>query len=147
MKILKATRIERCIGCHVCSITCARLVHGILSWRIAGIRIKSAGGISTGFEATYCLACKDPVCMQECPTGAITKRKVGGIRIKKDSCIRCLRCVEACPVGAITSDEFGFPVVCLHCGICTKFCPHGCLEMVEVSLDSDVSLSGGRIGE
>ncbi len=134
MKILTVTRIERCIGCHVCSMSCARLVHGLLSWQVAGIRIKSAGGISTGFEASYCLACKDPECAKSCPTGAITVRKSGGIRIRKDLCIRCSNCIEACPVNAITVTDNGFPVVCIHCGLCTKFCPHGCLEMVEASL-------------
>ena len=29
MKILTAPRMERCIGCHSCSLACARLVHKI----------------------------------------------------------------------------------------------------------------------
>ena len=32
MKILTAPRMERCIGCHSCSLACARLVHKFLSW-------------------------------------------------------------------------------------------------------------------
>ncbi len=27
MKILSTPRMERCIGCHSCSLACARLVH------------------------------------------------------------------------------------------------------------------------
>ena len=27
MKILTTPRMERCIGCHSCSLACARLVH------------------------------------------------------------------------------------------------------------------------
>ena len=51
MKILTTPRMERCIGCHSCSLACARLVHQRLSWDTAGIRIASSGGLSTGFEA------------------------------------------------------------------------------------------------
>jgi Fe-S-cluster-containing hydrogenase component 2 len=34
-------------------------------------------------------------------------------------------------VDAIYLDTAGEPVVCLHCGKCVPYCPHGCLEMVE----------------
>ena len=43
MKILTTPRMERCIGCHACSLACARLVHIRLSWDTAGIRILSSG--------------------------------------------------------------------------------------------------------
>ena len=45
MKILSASRMERCIGSHSCSLACARLVHKRLSWDMAGIRIQSTGGL------------------------------------------------------------------------------------------------------
>ncbi|MDK2874111.1 MAG: hypothetical protein PWQ64_1875, partial [Desulfomicrobiaceae bacterium] len=38
MKRLVAARMDRCIGCHSCSLACARLVHKLLSWEHAGIR-------------------------------------------------------------------------------------------------------------
>ena len=41
MKTLVASRMETCIGCHSCSLACARLVHRRLSWDTAGIRIAS----------------------------------------------------------------------------------------------------------
>ncbi|NPA95895.1 MAG: 4Fe-4S dicluster domain-containing protein [Thermodesulfobacteria bacterium] len=131
MKVLKASRIERCIGCQICSMTCARQVHGLLSWQTAGIRIKSSGGISTGFEARYCMACQDPICVKACPTGALRPRVGGGVKLSKKDCIRCNACAQVCPVEAITFTETGFPVVCIHCGLCAKYCPHKCLEMVE----------------
>jgi Pyruvate/2-oxoacid:ferredoxin oxidoreductase delta subunit len=27
--------------------------------------------------------------------------------------------------------ETGRPIICRHCGICARFCPHNCLQMVE----------------
>lgn len=132
MKTLTASRMERCIGCHSCSFACARLVHKLLSWNTAGIRIASSGGLSTGFLAKVCLACSPAPCAEACPTGAMLARKSGGgVVYKKDLCIRCGSCAEACPVDAIYLDLKDRPYVCIHCGRCVKFCPHECLEMVE----------------
>lgn len=129
MKVLRASRMDRCIGCHSCSLACARMVHKQLSWNRAGIRIKSAGGITTGFEATVCLACDPAPCVMACPTGAFSQRRGGGVVVKRELCIRCGACAEACPVDAVYLDAEGNPYVCIHCGRCVPFCPHTCLEM------------------
>jgi Fe-S-cluster-containing hydrogenase component 2 len=133
MKVLRASRMERCIGCHSCSLACARLVYKRLSWDTAGIRIASSGGLSTGFEAKVCLACDPAPCAAACPTGAYSQRKGGGIVYRRSLCIRCGKCARACPVEAIFLDPTGEPFVCLQCGQCAPFCPHGCLEMAEGS--------------
>jgi len=134
MKILVASHMERCIGCHSCSLACARLVHDSLSWIRAGIRIGSAGGLSTGFEAKLCVACNPAPCAEACPTGAYSQRKGGGVVVNRDLCIRCGECAAHCPVDAILmSTEDGYPYVCIHCGRCVKFCPHECLELANVS--------------
>lgn len=129
MKILTAPRMERCIGCYSCALACARLVHRHLSWLTTGIRIKSAGGLSTGFRAITCLACDPAPCAAACPTGAYSQRKGGGVRVNKKDCIRCGDCAIACPVDAIYLDSTSDPFVCIHCGRCVSFCPHDCLEM------------------
>jgi len=133
MKILITPRMERCIGCHSCSLACARLVHKSLSWDTAGIRIRSAGGLSTGFEARTCLACDPAPCVRVCPTGAYSQRKNGGVIARKKLCIRCGDCVKACPVDAIYLDASGEPYVCIHCGKWVPYCPHDCLEHAEIS--------------
>ena len=129
MKTLTSPRMERCIGCHSCSLACARLIHKNLSWDRAGIRIKSSGGLSTGFEANICLACDPAPCAEACPTDAYSQRKGGGVIVKKKLCIRCGECDKACPVDAIYLDSTGEPFVCIHCGRCVPFCPHDCLEL------------------
>jgi len=132
MKIFTTPRMERCIGCHSCSLACARLVHKRLSWDAAGIRIASSGGLSTGFEARTCLACDPAPCARACPTGAYSQRRGGGVLVRVNLCIRCGQCAQACPVDAIFLDTTGEPFVCIHCGQCVGFCPHDCLEMVAV---------------
>jgi len=139
MKRLKAVRMERCIGCHCCSLACARLVHQRLSWETAGVRIQSSGGLSTGFQARLCLACDPAPCAQVCPTGAYRQRPGGGVLVKLDLCSRCGACAKACPVAAVTLDETGRPYVCIHCGRCVPFCPHECLALVENRTHQEVS--------
>ncbi len=131
-KILRTVAMERCIGCYSCMLGCARLVHDSLSMIRSGIQIRSLGGLTAGFEARFCLACKPAPCAEACPTGAFTQRPGGGIRYKAKHCLRCGRCAEACPVDVVLmDDESGQPVVCLHCGRCVNFCPHGCIAMLD----------------
>lgn len=132
MKLLTTPRMDRCIGCHSCSLACARLVHKQLSWSHAGIRIHSSGGLSTGFVSQVCLGCDPAPCAEVCPTGALRQRKGGGVIVRKKQCIRCGECVTACPVDAISKDHGGNVYVCVHCGRCVKYCPHNCLEFGEV---------------
>jgi len=40
---------------------------------------------------------------------------------------------EACLIGAITLNKDKKPIKCKHCGACVAFCPHGVLELEEVS--------------
>jgi Fe-S-cluster-containing dehydrogenase component len=133
MKILATPHMERCIGCHSCSLACARLVHKRLSWDTAGIRIASSGGLSTGFEARTCLACDPAPCADACPTEAYAQRRGGGVIVRKDLCIRGGKCARACPVDAIYLDPTGEPFVCIHCGRCVAFCPHECIELHEAA--------------
>jgi len=129
MKIFTTPRMDRCIGCQSCSLACARLVHKRLSWEASGIRIYSAGGLSTGFYARYCLACDPAPCAEVCPTEAFSQRRGGGVVVKMKLCINCGDCARACPVDAVYLDVAEKPSVCIHCGRCIPFCPHDCLEM------------------
>ncbi len=134
MKVLRTPHMERCIGCYSCSLACARSVYKSLSWKRAGIQIRSSGGISTGFEAGVCLACDPAPCAAACPTDALRQRKGGGVIFREKLCINCGECAKACPVDAIYFDpEWSTPVLCIHCGRCVSFCPHDCLEMMDVS--------------
>ncbi len=141
MKVLSASYMERCIGCHCCSLACARLVHRTLSWDRAGIRIASSGGLSTGFEARVCMACNPAPCAAACPSGAYTQRQGGGVIVRKKLCIRCGACASACPFDAIYLSPDKEPFVCIHCGQCIPFCPHACLEQREIG-EQPVTSSG-----
>ena len=113
-------------------LACARVLHKSLSLELSAIRIRTAGGFRGSLIADVCLGCVDPACAAVCPSGALVPREDGGVIVKRDRCIGCARCDDACAVHAIRYDaELGYPVVCAHCGVCVKFCPHGCLELEE----------------
>jgi Fe-S-cluster-containing dehydrogenase component len=71
--------------------------------------------------------------MEVCPAGALELRPGGGVLLNAEKCYGCRKCVAACSVGAVNFDkETQKPIICCHCGICTTFCPHDCLVMMEV---------------
>ncbi len=44
--------------------------------------------------------CKNPACVDVCPTGASHQRKEGIVLVDYDKCVGCQSCVVACPYGA-----------------------------------------------
>jgi len=129
-QVLHADEMNRCIGCYSCMLACARLVYHSYSPRRSAIQIRTAGGMQGRFVADICRACQEPPCAAACPTGALSPRPGGGVRLDRDQCIGCQACGEACVVGAIAflSDD-PYPIVCRHCGVCVRYCPHDCLNM------------------
>lgn len=56
--------------------------------------------------ARACMHCMDPVCMIECPTGAIHRDVVSGnVLINDRTCIGCSACASNCPYDAIQMVE------------------------------------------
>ncbi len=97
--------LDRCIGCHACSVGCA--VSRALP---AGDRWSSVKEYVTGtfpaLEITYlpilCMQCSAPACQEACPTGATYIDGEGVVQVDKAQCIGCGACESACPYGART---------------------------------------------
>ncbi len=136
-KVLRADGMKRCLGCFTCMLTCAitnRKSHSISD---SAIRVKSFGGLTGEFVANKCYACTGSrACMEACPSGALSKRPGGGVLLDKTKCIGCRKCESACIVSAVFfNDDDKTPIICRHCGVCVKFCPHQCLTMEDVTND------------
>lgn len=130
-KRLVVVDIERCVDCLLCAFACARRF-GEGGLARSAIAVRSLGGVERGFTVVVCRACEDPPCLHACPVGAIEKAPVG-VRVLLERCIGCGKCRQACIIGAVQWDEENNkPVICVHCGLCARFCPHGVLGLEEV---------------
>lgn len=136
-KVLRADNLNKCIGCFTCMLACSGVNRQNFSLIKSGIRIRTSGGLQGKFIATVCLACRDErACAEACPSGALDKRPGGGVIFNPQKCIGCRKCEAACIVKAVHYDEEEHkPIICKHCGVCAKFCPHECLRMEEVTND------------
>ena len=132
-KVLKSNHMNKCLGCFACQLICAAMNQKSYSDSESAIKVRSMGGLGGNFFAIHCLACtSERACALVCPTGAIAERKGGGVTINDKKCIKCRKCANACIVNAIFfAGENSPPIVCKHCGICAKYCPHNCLSMEE----------------
>jgi len=111
----------------VCAVTWQHN-HSIIK---SAIKVRTTGGMDSSFIAIVCLGCEDPACLEVCPSDALEKRNGGGVLLKPEKCIGCRQCESACIMRAVNFDvETKTPIICRHCGVCTQFCPHDCLQMV-----------------
>lgn len=128
---LMITEPERCVGCQLCMFACARRL-GKAGLAEACISVKSVGGMERGFTVVVCRACDGPPCVRVCPTGALKLRRRGGVRLDALACLGCGNCRDACLIGAVCWDEgANKPMICVHCGYCAEFCPHGVLKVTK----------------
>ncbi|MDP3044626.1 MAG: 4Fe-4S dicluster domain-containing protein [Bacillota bacterium] len=131
-KVLTVKHMNRCIACYSCMLACSRVVFGRFSAAKSAIQIRTRGGLQSKLSANICIGCLEPSCAEACPQEALVGRKGGGVRFKTEKCTGCQVCVAACIADVIEFDEAdGKPIVCIQCGSCARFCPHGVLEMAE----------------
>ena len=117
--------LERCVGCHACTIACKAEwdvpVDFNRNWvyRLGPTLI--GGEMASTYYPGLCNHCTEPVCVPECPadqvemtfsegkTGKTIKMTVaatwkdpfdGTVQVDKSRCIGCGACVDACPYGA-----------------------------------------------
>ena len=132
-KILQTMDMHKCLGCFACMSVCSvvnQKNHSIIK---SAIKVRTTGGPGSNFVAIVCLGCQEPACVEVCPSDALEKRNGGGVLVKADRCIGCGDCRGACIMRAVNfDDETKKPIICRHCGTCARFCPHGCLQMVDV---------------
>jgi len=132
---LHVVEMGRCIGCYNCMFACSRTLYRVLSVGKSAIQVKTQGGIESNFMVITCRGCLDPQCAKACKVGALKPRKGGGVLLDKEKCTGCGECSVACLIGAINMDpETKKPIVCIHCGACTRFCPHNVLSLEKVEV-------------
>lgn len=128
--------LNTCTRCDECVRGCADAHGGVPRFIREGQRYRN------WLVPKACYQCTDPVCMMDCPTGAIT-RSIGTLEvtIDRETCIGCTNCAQRCPWGNIVMFETGEkradgkPVeLATKCDLCltrpegpacVQMCPHG----------------------
>jgi Fe-S-cluster-containing dehydrogenase component/CRP-like cAMP-binding protein len=149
--------LDRCTRCDDCVRACADTHDG-------NPRFVRQGPVQNNvMVANACMHCEDPVCMIECPTGAIHRNVADGeVVINDHTCIGCGACANHCPYDAIRmvevrhaggdfvrDEQNHLPIVkatkCDLCAdqwggpACQRACPHDAL--IRMDMGDLVSLS------
>lgn len=92
---------RQCSGCLSCMLTCSLVHDGEAS--TSRSRIQVARNVFNPYpqdiQIFVCRQCPDPMCVQNCPTGAChISTANGNVRmIDAEKCIGCKTCINVCP--------------------------------------------------
>lgn len=149
VKVLQVD-MEKCTGCRTCEAVCSLRNTGRADparSRIKVIRYEKRGEYHN-YIPMVCQQCSTPLCMEACPTNAISRDLgTGALLVDEKACVGCRVCNMVCPVGGVSVD----PVTevaskCDLCGgdpECVKYCDAEAIRYVPVS-KLDVSLKRAR---
>ena len=101
---------DRCIGCKGCQVACKMQNTVALGQGRNKVCTIGPSGVFPNlqmyFMTTMCQQCREPACVEVCPTGACWKDPEDGvIKIDKNMCMGCGSCMRACPYGSIRSNK------------------------------------------
>ncbi|MEW5852352.1 MAG: 4Fe-4S dicluster domain-containing protein [Myxococcota bacterium] len=99
--------LERCTGCHACSVACKVENHVPLGHFRTKVYYRDKGTfprVVRQFLPVVCQQCEDAPCVTSCPTRSIQRGADGVVRINKATCDGTGACEDACPYGAIYVD-------------------------------------------
>jgi Fe-S-cluster-containing dehydrogenase component len=99
--------IEKCVGCKTCEAACSLKNTGKV--HPARSRVKVIAYEKRGEYHNYipmvCQQCSTPLCMEACPTNAISKnQETGALLVDENACVGCKVCNMVCPIGGIGID-------------------------------------------
>jgi protein NrfC len=153
---------RRCAGCQSCMLACSLVHEGETSTSLSRIQVSRA--ILTRYpydiQIAVCRQCPEPLCVENCPTGACHVSEANGnVRIiDAEKCIGCQTCLKACPhtphrtIWNPAARKSTKCDLCAHApyfskkgGVsgnqaCVTTCPMGALKLVnELPLQTDIS--------
>ena len=148
MKVLSID-IEKCTGCKTCETVCSLKNTGRVQpsrSRIKIVRYEKLGEYHN-YLPMVCLQCTTPLCVEACPTNAITRDETtGAMTVDDAACVGCRICSMACPIGGISVDPVSN--IAFKCDLCdgdpecVKYCDTEAISYVPLDkLDSSMKRS------
>lgn len=126
---------EKCVGCKQCVLSCSFTKEK--SFSLGKARNKTLWVHKANmFILIICQHCEKPLCLDICPTGAISRNEYSGaIVIDNERCNGCQMCIGICPFGAVSWDaDHDCVVKCDLCDgdpECVRHCLYGAIYWVE----------------
>lgn len=141
---------SQCTGCKTCVMAC-KDKNDLEAGRMYRHVYESTGGsfapsghaytnnVYTYWTSISCNHCAEPRCVENCPTGAMHKRKEDGVvLVDTEKCVGCRYCVWSCPYEAPQyNEQEGKMSKCDFCidliekgedPACVAACPYGVIE-------------------
>ena len=150
--------LGRFVGCDGCIVACKQENDVRLgSYWMWVYQVGPTGNfpdVSMHWLPRPCMHCKNPPCLNVCPTKAIYKRADGIVLIDHEKCIGCRYCVWACPYGSMQfNPDTGIVEKCILCSqridkgekpACVDSCPGRALTFGDI--DDPASEASKLIG-
>ena len=98
--------LNRCVGCHSCSVSCKtehEVPLGVFRMRVRYLERPDTKTLA--FAPMICMHCEDAPCLKACPSKAIRRKDDGRVYVEESKCDLEEECVSACPYGAIFINE------------------------------------------
>lgn len=135
-----AVDVERCTGCHACSVACKaeyRVPLGRFRTKVYYRDVGQFPAVKRHFLPAFCMQCEAAACASACPEKAIKRGPDGIVRIEQELCLgqkgKCGHpCVRACAYGALSAETNGLADKCDFCSdrlaaslqpTCVSACP------------------------
>jgi phenylacetyl-CoA:acceptor oxidoreductase subunit 1 len=92
--------LNKCVGCYGCVVKCKQehFLPPDMTW--GKLLFSETGSYPNVIKHVYpvlCNHCKEPACVDACPTNATKQREDGIVWVDQDLCIGCKYCIDACP--------------------------------------------------
>ena len=128
---------DRCLACRNCERACAFQDSRNFDRESTNIWVHVNMDHRTIFTLT-CQQCEAAICLDVCPTAAITRDPdTDAVIVDEKTCIGCRMCVNACPFGCIHFDNAKhIAVKCNLCsGVpkCVQNCMSGALHYADIN--------------
>ncbi|MFX0108331.1 MAG: 4Fe-4S dicluster domain-containing protein [Candidatus Hodarchaeota archaeon] len=132
MRSILSIDIETCTGCRNCELACSIAHNKTFNPARSCIQVIKDEKKNLVIPVV-CLHCKQALCEDACPTGAIKKNDKGILVVSNDICVGCGNCVTECIYSGIAIDPVTRKAIkcdlCYGDPECIKACDYDAIDL------------------